>query len=73
MDFYNRQPIRNRERTLVILGGLGPPARRQRVDAEEGVRGAHISPSEVTWSWCEHTLFSIWFLGDGEGVLPHPP
>lgn len=35
MDFYNSQPNRNRERTQVMLGGLGPPARRQ----ESGVRG----------------------------------
>lgn len=36
--------------------------------AEEGVRGAHISLSEVTWNWCEHTLFSFWFLWDGEAI-----
>lgn len=33
--------------------------------AEEGVRGAHGSPSEVTLDWCAHTLFSFCFLGMG--------
>lgn len=36
--------------------------------AEKGARGAHISASEVTLNWSVHTLFSFWFLWDGEAI-----
>lgn len=67
VDFYNSQPTRNRERTQVTLGGLGPPARRQETGCRgRAWRGAHFTERGHFELVCTHARFSLfYFFGMG--------